>query len=86
LSGLCSDFHYRFCQFRLLWAGPLWALLEFAMLAACLQIGYMTGLLAGVTLSKYLRNPANHRVRLRNSGGTPPATFLNTLSRNRAYQ
>ena len=37
--------------------GPLWALLEFAMLAACLQIGYMTGLLAGVTLSKYLRKP-----------------------------
>ena len=23
--------------------GPLWSLLEFAMLATCLQIGYMTG-------------------------------------------
>jgi hypothetical protein len=32
--------------------GPLWALLEFAMLATCLQIGYMTGLIGGVTLRK----------------------------------
>ena len=37
------------------WQGPLQALLEFAILATCLQIGYMTGLLAGATLGKHLR-------------------------------
>jgi len=46
--------------------GPLQALLEFAILATCLQIGYMTGLLAGATLwASISENTANHRVRLR---------------------
>ena len=67
--------------------GPLWALLEFAMLATCLQIGYMTALLAGATLGKHLRKPRELIVSgCANSGCTPPAIFLNTLPRDRAYQ
>ncbi len=37
--------------------GLLRALLEFGILATSLQIGYVTGLLSGVTVSKYLRKP-----------------------------
>jgi hypothetical protein len=60
--------------------GLLSALLEFAVIAMCLQIGYASGLLSCVIRDRWGRLKIPHEIPppiLASGGDTAPATFLN---------